>query len=75
MRILTPSDKAQLYEQCPNQPLPLHCDTRNSSSYSALADPLPRILPLGGLNIHTGLASRVGNDAASVALMLGERDE
>ncbi|MDP6531691.1 MAG: hypothetical protein QF375_07360 [Arenicellales bacterium] len=40
-----------------------------------MADPLPRTLCLGGLTMHTGLASRVGNDAASVAPMLGEGDE
>ncbi len=115
MYIEIPSTETRLCEQCPIESLPLHCDIRNSHPYSALTDPLPRILSLGGLhqnsllrccdavvmgelnpatssncmggvalniatglaalNIHTSLASRVGNDAASVALMLGERDE
>jgi hypothetical protein len=75
MYIEIPSTETRLCEQCPIESLPLHCDIRNSHPYSALTDPLPRILSLGGLTIHTGLASRVGNDAASVALMLGERDE
>jgi hypothetical protein len=50
MCIRTPSAKARLYEQCPNEPLPLHCNTRNSSPYPALTDNLFRVLCLGGLH-------------------------